>query len=106
VINHKNIAELFMAGRHYRLFVLIKKQYSKKTSPTLRGNNHYCFVRSFKVIGSGEAKSLISVVTLMQSDRLGGSQEPRLRAMLMQSDRPRGSQDPTRKRGACSCWQV
>ena len=38
------IMELFVAGRHYRLFVLITTQYAKAITPTLRGNTDYCFM--------------------------------------------------------------
>ena len=44
VMNDPNIMELFVAGRHYKLFVLITTQYAKKISPTLRGNTDYCFI--------------------------------------------------------------
>jgi len=39
-----NLMELFVAGRHYRLFVLITTQYAKAITPTLRGNTDYCFM--------------------------------------------------------------
>ncbi len=39
-----NLMELFVAGRHYRLFVLITTQYAKAITPTLRGNTDYCFI--------------------------------------------------------------
>ena len=38
------IKELFVAGRHYKLFVLITTQYAKAITPTLRGNTDYCFL--------------------------------------------------------------
>jgi hypothetical protein len=38
------LMELFVAGRHYRLFVLITTQYAKAITPTLRGNTDYCFM--------------------------------------------------------------
>lgn len=38
----ENLMELFVAGRHYRLFVLITTQYAKAITPTLRGNTDYC----------------------------------------------------------------
>jgi len=38
------IKELFVAGRHYKLFVLITTQYAKGITPTLRGNTDYCFM--------------------------------------------------------------
>jgi len=40
----ENLMELFVAGRHYRLFVLITTQYAKAITPTLRGNTDYCFM--------------------------------------------------------------
>jgi hypothetical protein len=40
----RNIMELFVAGRHYKLFVLITTQYAKAITPTLRGNTDYCFI--------------------------------------------------------------
>ena len=39
-----HLMELFVAGRHYRLFVLITTQYAKAITPTLRGNTDYCFI--------------------------------------------------------------
>ena len=38
------IMELFVAGRHYKLFVLITTQYAKSITPVLRGNTDYCFI--------------------------------------------------------------
>jgi len=38
------LMELFVAGRHYKLFVLITTQYAKAITPTLRGNTDYCFM--------------------------------------------------------------
>jgi len=38
------LMELFVAGRHYKLFVLITTQYAKAITPTLRGNTDYCFL--------------------------------------------------------------
>lgn len=40
----ERLMELFVAGRHYRLFVLITTQYAKAITPTLRGNTDYCFM--------------------------------------------------------------
>ena len=40
----ENLMELFVAGRHYRLLVLITTQYAKAITPTLRGNTDYCFM--------------------------------------------------------------
>lgn len=39
-----NLMELFVAGRHYKLFVLITTQYAKAITPTIRGNTDYCFM--------------------------------------------------------------
>lgn len=38
------LMELFVAGRHYKLFVLITTQYAKSITPVLRGNTDYCFM--------------------------------------------------------------
>lgn len=38
------LVELFVAGRHYKLFVLITTQYAKAITPTLRGNTDFCFM--------------------------------------------------------------
>jgi len=38
------MTELFVAGRHYKLFILITTQYAKAISPTLRANTDYCFI--------------------------------------------------------------
>ena len=38
------IMELFVAGRHYKLFVLITTQYARSITPVLRGNTDYCFI--------------------------------------------------------------
>jgi hypothetical protein len=38
------LMELFVAGRHYKLFVLITTQYAKSITPTLRGNTDFCFM--------------------------------------------------------------
>ena len=40
----ENLCELFVAGRHYKLFILITTQYAKAITPTLRGNTDYCFM--------------------------------------------------------------
>ena len=39
-----NLMELFVAGRHYRLFTLITTQYAKAITPTIRGNTDYVFI--------------------------------------------------------------
>ena len=39
-----NLMELFVSGRHYRLFVLITTQYAKAITPCIRGNTDYCFI--------------------------------------------------------------
>ncbi len=51
-----NLMELFVAGRHYRLFVLITTQYAKAITPTLRGNTDYCFM--MKCIQSKQREAL------------------------------------------------
>lgn len=51
-----NLMELFVAGRHYRLFVLITTQYAKAITPTLRGNTDYCFM--MKCIQSRQREAL------------------------------------------------
>jgi hypothetical protein len=38
------MTELFVAGRHYKLFILITTQYAKAITPTLRANTDYCFI--------------------------------------------------------------
>ena len=40
----ENLMELFVAGRHYRLFVLITTQYARGITPILRGNADYVIV--------------------------------------------------------------
>ena len=40
----ENMMELFVAGRHYRLLILITTQYAKAITPTLRGNTDYVFI--------------------------------------------------------------
>ena len=40
----ESLMELFVAGRHYKLFVLITTQYAKAITPVLRGNTDYCFM--------------------------------------------------------------
>lgn len=42
--NEPQIKELFVAGRHYRLLVLITTQYAKAITPTLRGNTDFLFI--------------------------------------------------------------
>ncbi len=51
-----NLMELFVSGRHYRLFVLITTQYAKAITPTLRGNTDYCFM--MKCIQSRQREAL------------------------------------------------
>jgi hypothetical protein len=48
--------ELFVAGRHYRLFVLITTQYAKAITPTLRGNTDYLFL--FKTVQQRQKEAL------------------------------------------------
>lgn len=40
----EGLRELFVAGRHYKLFVLITTQYAKGIMPILRGNADYIFI--------------------------------------------------------------
>ena len=40
----ENLMELFVAGRHYKIFTLITTQYAKAITPILRGNTDYCFM--------------------------------------------------------------
>tara|TARA_B100000795_G_scaffold261632_1_gene238601 strand:- start:1279 stop:2145 length:867 start_codon:yes stop_codon:yes gene_type:complete len=51
-----NLMELFVSGRHYKLFVLITTQYAKSITPTLRGNTDYCIV--MKTIQKRQLESL------------------------------------------------
>jgi hypothetical protein len=51
-----NLMELFVAGRHYRLLVLITTQYAKAITPILRGNTDYCFM--MKCIQSRQREAL------------------------------------------------
>ena len=52
----ENLMELFVAGRHYRLFVMITTQYAKAITPTLRGNTDFCLV--FKTIQQRQREAL------------------------------------------------
>ena len=49
-----SIAELFVAGRHYKLFVLITTQYAKAITPTLRSNADYVLILNNKQEGQRE----------------------------------------------------
>ena len=40
----ENLMELFVAGRHYKLLVLITTQYAKAITPTIRGNTDFVFI--------------------------------------------------------------
>jgi hypothetical protein len=51
----ETIAELFVAGRHYKLFVLITTQYGKAITPTLRSNADYVLMLHNKQEGQREA---------------------------------------------------
>lgn len=51
-----NLLELFVAGRHYRVFTLITTQYAKAITPTIRGNTDYCFI--MKTIQQRQRESL------------------------------------------------
>lgn len=50
------LMELFVAGRHYKLFILITTQYAKAITPVLRGNTDYCFM--MKCIQQRQLESL------------------------------------------------
>lgn len=53
----ENLMELFVAGRHYKLFVLITSQYAKGViTPTIRGNTDYVFI--MKTIQGRQRESL------------------------------------------------
>ncbi|KAJ1616914.1 hypothetical protein T492DRAFT_894602 [Pavlovales sp. CCMP2436] len=49
------IAELFVAGRHYKLFTMITTQYAKAITPTLRSNADYVLILHNKQEGQREA---------------------------------------------------
>ena len=40
----ENLMELFVAGRHYKIFTLITTQYAKAITPVIRGNSDYILV--------------------------------------------------------------
>lgn len=50
-----SITELFVAGRHYKLFVLITTQYAKAITPTLRSNADYVLMLHNKQESQREA---------------------------------------------------
>ena len=50
-----SIMELFVAGRHYKLFVMITTQYAKAITPTLRSNADYVLILNNKAEGQREA---------------------------------------------------
>lgn len=52
----ENLMELFVAGRHYKLLVLITTQYAKAITPTIRGNTDYCLI--FKTIQGRQREAL------------------------------------------------
>tara|TARA_B110000261_G_scaffold82268_1_gene94569 strand:+ start:10270 stop:11271 length:1002 start_codon:yes stop_codon:yes gene_type:complete len=52
----ESLMELFVAGRHYKLFVLITTQYAKGITPILRGNTDYCFM--MKTLQQGQIEAL------------------------------------------------
>lgn len=54
--NEPQIKELFVAGRHYKLLVLVTTQYSKAITPTLRGNSDFLFI--MKTIQQGQREAL------------------------------------------------
>ena len=49
------IAELFVAGRHYKLFTMITTQYAKAVTPTLRSNADYVLILHNKQESQREA---------------------------------------------------
>ncbi|KAJ1629639.1 hypothetical protein T492DRAFT_873122 [Pavlovales sp. CCMP2436] len=49
------IAELFVAGRHYKLFTMITTQYAKAITPTLKSNADYVLILHNKQEGQREA---------------------------------------------------
>ncbi|KAJ1626513.1 hypothetical protein T492DRAFT_878318 [Pavlovales sp. CCMP2436] len=49
------IAELFVAGRHYKLFTMITTQYAKAITPTLRSNADHVLILHNKQEGQREA---------------------------------------------------
>ena len=40
----ESLMELFVAGRHYKIFTLLTTQYAKAVTPVLRGNTDYVFM--------------------------------------------------------------
>ena len=40
----ENLMELFVAGRHYKIFTLITTQHAKAITPTIRGNTDYALI--------------------------------------------------------------
>jgi hypothetical protein len=40
----ENLLELFVAGRHYKIFTLITTQYAKAITPTIRGNTDFMLI--------------------------------------------------------------
>ena len=53
----RNMMELFVAGRHYKLFVLITTQYAKAVTPCLRGNTDYVLI--FKCMQGRQREALL-----------------------------------------------
>ena len=52
----ENMMELFVAGRHYKLMVLITTQYAKAITPCLRGNTDYVLI--FKTMQGRQREAL------------------------------------------------
>lgn len=52
----ENMMELFVAGRHYKLMVLITTQYAKAVTPCLRGNTDYVLI--FKCMQGRQREAL------------------------------------------------
>ena len=52
----ENLMELYVSGRHYKLFVLLTTQYAKAVTPVIRGNTD--FVLIFKTIQGRQREAL------------------------------------------------
>lgn len=54
--NERNLRELFVAGRHYRISTWVSTQYAKGLDPTLRGNTDLFFI--FKTVQRRQLESM------------------------------------------------
>ena len=54
--NEPAIKELFVAGRHYRIFLILTTQYARAITPTLRGNTDFVII--MKTIQSRQREAL------------------------------------------------